>query len=316
MKDLMMLYGVTLGRRYTLKQKRYFFGEISETYPMLGFPVKLQENKLRSMSLGNIVAGDINKADTVFVAAYDTPTRSILPNLKYYPFHTDKNLRAERWNLAVQILFSLLFTAASFFSLRAFLYNHNGYRGAFLAMAIISAFGILYFTKAKQNLVNFNRNSASLAVMAKIAEDCKGNTKAAFIFLDQGVSSFHGLRLLQRDYGNQGKSFVALDCIACGEKLVLAHRSVDNQAAKRFIDIVQNNGMEIADKVYSEEKAVNNILSFDEHFLYLVSGSIENKEFVVKNTRSKKDTKVNIPRLNAITQAMIEYFTIDDERRG
>jgi hypothetical protein len=308
MNDLMMLYGVTLGRRYTKKQKTYFVSEISETYPELGFSVNSEERK-KCMSGGNIIAGDINKADTVFAAAYDTPVKSILPGYKYYPFHIEKNLKQERLNLVAQLLSSMVFALAAYVCLREFYYREGSYKAVFLFLTVLFIFGMWIIFMAKPNIVNFNRNSASLAVMAKIARGCKGNPKVAFVFMDKEVSSFDGLRELQKDYAISGKTLIVLDSIAYGEKLIVAHREEGREQAKQMLQLAEHHHLDAMDREYNWDKAQKNVLAFAENMLYIVSGTIENKEFVVKSTKSKKDMQVDIPRLDAIAQVCINFLS-------
>ena len=43
LRDLMMLYGVTLGKRRTKREKFLFAKQVGEAFPPLGFPVQVQQ---------------------------------------------------------------------------------------------------------------------------------------------------------------------------------------------------------------------------------------------------------------------------------
>lgn len=45
LQDLMMLYGVTLGKRRTAKQKYLFAQQLNESLPPLGWPVRFNRGK-------------------------------------------------------------------------------------------------------------------------------------------------------------------------------------------------------------------------------------------------------------------------------
>ena len=45
LQDLMMLYGVTLGKRRTAKQKYLFAQQLNESLPPLGWPVRVQQRE-------------------------------------------------------------------------------------------------------------------------------------------------------------------------------------------------------------------------------------------------------------------------------
>ncbi len=307
MKNLMMLYGVTLGKRFTKRQKAYFMAEINETYPKLGFPIQFQDVKQRFFTMRNVIAGNLNAADIVFVAAYDTPSKSFLPNYKYYPFHTEKNLNMEYFNLIAQIIIAIVSAFMSYACLKLFFNNNGLSRIPYIILTIFFAILALYETKAHPNVFNFNRNSASLAVMERIARECKGDSNIAFVFLDQAVSSFEGLKLLKERCNVQNKKFILLDCIASGEKILVAHRENTENSAKKLIEKAKKYKLEIKNKVYSDEKAEKNVLAFAKNMLYIVSGTIEKNEFIVKNTKSKKDIVVDINRLDEIAKLLIEF---------
>ena len=90
MRDKMMLYGVTLAKRYTKRQKAYFLAHILESYSAYGFPAKLQSRKSWTGNINNVIAGNLETAGKIVAAAYDTPARAFLPGYRYYPFHTEK----------------------------------------------------------------------------------------------------------------------------------------------------------------------------------------------------------------------------------
>ena len=306
-KELMMLYGITLRKRYQDRQKAYFRSHISESYSQAGFSVWYPERKHPGSGITNMIAGEIDKAEILFVAAYDTPSKTILPNYKYYPFHAKKNRKADQLNVIAQVLTAIFLAFCSYLLMKQFLLSNGVAKGVFLGLMILSVIGALFIGKGEANGFNFNRNSASLAVMERIAEQCKGNRRIAFVFLDKSVSSFDGYKEFRNSYGGRHKTMVILDCIAAGDAMLLAHRKGCRGQAEQLLGLADKHGLSITDREYSEEKADNNILAFDKHILYLVSGSVEGKEFIVKNTRSKKDIQVDMKRLDRIAQTLIEF---------
>ncbi len=308
MKDLMMLYGVTLARRYKKKQKAYFINQIGEFYPEKGFKVALQEKSARFFTLMNVIAGDISTAKTVFVAAYDTPSKAFLPNTKYYPFHAERNISEERLNLVSQIGLSLIAIVGAYFCFRLFMNAQGGMKALYLILAGALSLLALLSVRTKANAYNFNKNSASLAVMAKIAKRCKDNKDIAFAFLDYQASSFEGIKALMEDKRFLDKNLIMLDCIASGQTLILAHRAMTNNKADRLIEIAKANNVEMIDREYSEQRAEQNVMSFAKQLLYIVSGSVEDKEFIVKKTRTKKDVDLDMKRLEGIAETLTNFI--------
>lgn len=308
MKDRMMLYGVTLRKRYTKRQKAYFLEHIGSVYPRYGFPVSAQEKKHRLFSVCNAVAGDADRAGTVFVASYDTPTRALLPRYKYYPFHAEKSLQEENWNLLARILLAALPAAASFFSFKLYADAQGAARGMYLFFGAAFALLTMSAAKVRPSPVNFNRNSASLAVLEQIAESCRGNRNVAFAFLDQSVASYEGLKLFLKRLKGKPKTIVILDSVSSGGTLLLAHRGGSAAAAAEKIEkAARKNGLAVTDRTYREEKAQKNVLSFSKDMLYLVSGEVEGREFAVNGTRSGKDIRVDIGRMEKIASTLAEF---------
>jgi hypothetical protein len=307
MKELMALYGATLGKRYTKKQKAYFINQIGEFYPENGFLITLLEKKTRFFHLMNVVAGDISRAKTVFIAGYDTPSSAFFPITKYYPFHAEKNIAGERLDIVMKIVLAVLAVLGAFFCFRFSLNALGGMKAAYLGMAGVLTLVAILAMWTRANPFNFNRNSASLAVMAKIAENCKQNPEIAFVFLDYEASAFEGLKALVEDKRFLDKTLIMLDCLASGETLLVAHRAAANHQARRLIELAMQAEIELTDREYGEQRAEQNVMSFGKHLLYIASGFVEDKEFIVKKTKTKRDIDLDLKRLNGIAQFLTAY---------
>ncbi len=295
MKDDMMLYGVTLALRYTRQQKQLFFDQVSALYSRLGYKVSLQAEASRYSAVNNIVIGDLKKAKTVVAAAYDTPSKIKFFSVNYYPFNSKNNIRTE----VIYSLFQMLISSLAFFGLYFVVKDWADYQllgkiFCILLSAVVLLF-IYWLMKQTANPVNFNRNSAALAVINDIAK-AKKSGEVAFILLDSSINSYGGLKLAQKHIGNRQRVII-LEALAFGERLVVAHQ------AKTAVSVYLNaENLKIQDKVYTEELAAKNQLGFFERSLVLASGSIKNRQFVVKNTRNKRDIELDIERLQAISE--------------
>lgn len=62
MKDLLMLFGVTLAKRYTNRQKRFFRSQVEPFFKKLGYTVEFQAVKKKLIHVSNILIGDVHKA--------------------------------------------------------------------------------------------------------------------------------------------------------------------------------------------------------------------------------------------------------------
>ena len=103
LKDKMLFAGVNIGRRYRTSEKELFLSQVIEMAKKQGWSHQFQTKHSRFLKICNLVIGDLNKADTVVVCAYDTPQKAVLPGFKYYPFNPVLNTKEETKNLAVQL---------------------------------------------------------------------------------------------------------------------------------------------------------------------------------------------------------------------
>ena len=294
----MMFYGISLGRRYTQKQKQYFYEELCKRFRKLDYKIDLQSEASRFNSVNNIIIGDIKKAKTVIAAAYDTPSKIKFYSVDYYPFNAKKNIQTEVFYSIFQMLVSSLLFLALYFLLR----NWFDYRLLVkIATGFLTVVGLLFtywLMRTTVNPVNFNRNSAALAIIDVLARKHKAH-EVAFVLLDMTVNSYKGLRLASELFPR--KRVILLDSLAHGERLVLAHRP--NCDVTVYLG---NKDLNIQDKVYDEVQAANNQLSFLPKGLILCSGSIKKGQFVVKKTRNNKDINLDIERLEAIAKVLSE----------
>ena len=306
MKDLMMLYGVTLGSRRTKRQKALFEKETAERYSSLGYNVDIQRGKSPHGAFANIVAGDASKAKVVVAAAYDTPSKCLLPGLRYFPLHSSKNLSEEKRDLVFRLGLLTVAACLAFIPFRQFLLEPDSVRYAFLAIAILLMLLGTLALRYGNCRFNFNRNSASLAVMAEVAQNLGSRDKAAFVFLDSQASSFFGIRAFRENVSIGNAPILVLDCLAHGKNVVLASRDVYADMARRFSQYIKQ--LDPIFKEYTETTRTQNVTGIFENTLYLVSGQAEQGEFVVKSTRSGKDFGLDLERLETIAKAITQYI--------
>lgn len=312
MKDSMMLYGVTLGERRKKRSKAAFISYVKERYEQLGYPVSLDSIRTKYMSLNNIYAGDMEKADIIIAASYDTASKVFLPGYRYYPFHRSKTISQERWNLLVTFLAALLLIAVLGFCI----FQYSGYSGTARVitglLAILLTGMILKWFTGFSNRFNFNRNSASLAVMEEVASGLNGSERTAFAFLDNTADSYDGMKKMF-EHSFQARAVIILDCISAGELLVAGHGSECQEEAGQLLANLHTG--EMIDKCYSPEKKQQNALNLCGKMIYLTSGKIRKGDLVVEGTRSRKDIRVNMERLERIAEMLKKYADQAGERQ-
>lgn len=306
MKDHMMLFGVTLAKRYTNRQKRIFISQAEQYFQKLGYEFGFQDSPKKLSRVANLLIGNMAKANTLILCPYDTPSKSILPYC-YYPFNWSDNLRQENREIFLRSLFYIgscysAYWVISHFSTLSLLLRILS--GLVLALVMILCYRLII---GIPNPVNFNRNSASLALLTALAEHTRNNPEVAYILLDRNTESNAGLRTLAQHAGMQNRFLIYLDCLADGEELVCAHNPSLEADAQKLIAALP--GMNVIDHEFNEvERLKETNLQIFPKMLHLCGGTIRNRKFLVRNTRSKKDFKVDIPRLEKLRDGLLQYL--------
>ena len=300
-----MLFGVTLAKRYTKRQKRIFYSQAEPYFKNLGFSVKLQTIKKKLLEVSNITIGDINRADHLIVCPYDTPSRSLLP-YKYYPFNLSKNLAQENREVFLHSFIYILSSLLAYFVFRQYLTFSILMRVLSIVLFACLIFFCYRLIVGIPNPVNFNRNSASIALAAALAARLRKKRNVAFVLLDNTASSNTGWRVFADEEGLKNKNIIYLDCLASGENLVCAHSRAAIPQGRKLAEKLA--GVNVIDQVVPDVQIKDTKLQYIPQMLQICTGTIEDHFFFVENTRSKRDFKVDIPRLENLCDGLINYI--------
>lgn len=295
MKDKMMFYGITLARRFNNKQKELFLSEVVKNCQKVNKNTSFMTLHNKVNHICNLVIGDLKHANTIVAASYDTGSKVILPTYKYYPFNPKLNVKQESYNLILEIVVSALLLIVAYFIIANTI---NKVLWLKVIGIIIGAIIVIYcffaLFRGRANTFNFNRNSASIALIMHLVENVN-NDKVAYVLLDKSCNSYDGLKLLKENV-NDNQTIILLDCIANGEKTVIAHNDVDVKALLKegYVD------------KYFED--TDNTLGYFKKCIMICKGSIINHRFIVKNTRCKKDYHVDMDDLEDLYQLLKIYL--------
>lgn len=294
LKDLMMLYGVTLGSRKTQRKKNLFVETVKDACKEMNVPVKVLQNKEGVFASTSIVIGNLETAKYVFLAGFDTPAQ-YLTGLKQYPFHPEKSSRAENVKNGIRFLIVALLAVCAYIPLQALVSQGVKLLSVLTLMVLLAGIVILLFPKA--NPYNFSRSSA-VAVMMKLAESKNANT--AFVMCDHTVSGYIGYRAVKNEIPENSR-VILLGPMASGSRTVVVFKDRDSQFASALAEQISD---DVIQRKYAKEEAERNCLSLFPHCIYIGCGDIENREFVVNNTACRKDMKVDMERLERIVNGL------------
>ncbi|TQI66791.1 hypothetical protein [Clostridium sp. KNHs216] len=311
MRESMLHFGGTFGKRFTRKQKDRFIGFITKIMKELGYKVRTvtEKRKFGGNSV-HVLIGNVEKAGVVFVSSYDTASRILFPNYRYYPLDRQKNFKNEKRNSLLQYGIAgtilLICFLIAFFS--GGVLNGQTHLWRFLALAV-AVFGAFRVASGIPNKFNFNRNTSSLLLIGKLASTVKNRKKAAFVLADFSCNYYEGYRELQEFFGKelQSKKVVVLDCVGTGAPIYFAERkgrpSNDIERLKQI-----PTGLDVRFTELTEEQADDSVLYFFPDGVYVFSAQQADNRLFVPDTRTGKDSRVDFEQLEMLQRLFEEYL--------
>lgn len=227
--------------RKTKAQKQDFIDLLQSHFPELqvqegGFP----RNR-------NLIIGNIESANVIFTAHYDTCARLPFPN-----FITPKKpLLAFLYALLMIIP---LFIAVFLINIALNLITDNYWIHYFVSL--VSYFGLLIFMMAgPANKHTANDNTSGVILLCELLQvmTTEEREKAAFVFFDNEENGLLGSSFFRRRYKKQmnDKLLINFDCISDGDNIMLA---MSKAARVSHEATVRNCFSDVDNKVFLIEK--------------------------------------------------------------
>lgn len=201
--------------RKSEEEKERFRKYIVEMLSDKGIEARVEQT--RDGKNKNVVVGDPTSAKAVFTAHYDTPARSLFPNIMI-----PKN-RFVFWPYQfVPVIFLLVVSLAlSYLIGMVWLKDDRAYMLSFL----IIYYGVFFLMmKAFKNPNNYNDNTSGVATVLKIIDNLSPDELegVAFILFDNEEKGKKGSAAYAKDHkGNMDDPFlVNFDCVGNGDHIV------------------------------------------------------------------------------------------------
>jgi hypothetical protein len=287
LKDEMMMYGVTLGRRNKKKEKRLFLEQVEKVLKENNISYQTVQKQSSVLTVEHLYIHDPKKAKMIVAAAYDTPPASFLSDMKWYPFNKKKNQAKDRLNFFIEACLLVLTWCLAIFLLYRAVRSSMGLRVIEIIGAVILILIGWKITSGRSNPVNFSMNSAGVCVLMALIKAFSKNEKIAFVLMDESVMSLEGAKLMKPDI-NQKAKILFLGNLSSGSKRLFVH-------AGKFIRPQQLE--ELEDKKISEHLAEQSVLGLYPDSAMIIFGDQEDKDLVLPKGRSRKDTEVDMPLL-------------------
>lgn len=210
MKDYLSELFENLPIRRTLEQHDAMIDYVSAESEAVGLKAdtELLENKHK-----NIVIGDIENAKVVFTAHYDTPARSLVPNLMM----PRNPLLGMTYAMSIPIILA-------FFSLGvAYLINLLlGNISTVWAILYVTIYFALFFGVMRRGANKNNKNDNTSGVAAVLSIMAKNPKNAAYILFDNEEKGLLGSKAYNKAHKEmmKDKLVINLDCVGNGDNII------------------------------------------------------------------------------------------------
>ncbi len=211
MKDYLSEINEKFPIRRTPEQKNGLFEYAKSEAEAVGLNARIEQLEKKH---NNIVIGDIENANVVYTAHYDTPARSLVPNL----------MMPRNPGLAYAYAFGIPLVIAFFslgiaYAIQAIArLPYPAFAAIYLGLYFALFFGVM---RRGDNKTNKNDNTSGVAtVLSIMAEHPKG---AAYILFDNEEKGLLGSKALLKSNKEfwESKPLINFDCVGLGNNIVI-----------------------------------------------------------------------------------------------
>ena len=218
--------------RKTDAEKQNFRDYVKESLSKKGIEAHIELTK--DGKNNNIVVGDPTSAEAVFTAHYDTPARSIFPNIMI-----PKNRVLFYAYQFVPIIFLLVvsFTFAHIVGDVIF----NDFR-TYIISFMIAYYGLFFgIMRAFKNMHNYNDNTSGVATVLNIIDELSQDelNRVAFILFDNEEKGKKGSKAYYKDHSEsmKDKFLVNFDCVGNGDNVIfIAQKEAKDSQKYRILN--------------------------------------------------------------------------------
>lgn len=298
-----------------------YLNEINDSYPIRReegekedffkyVQSELGEDRVRRETLekkhNNIIIDDISSAKVIFTAHYDTPAKSVIPNLM---MPANKGL-AVLYQLALPLLLAIAALVVSF-SLQAWLQFDSS-----LAIVIyLILYYVLFFrlTRNGKNKHNKNDNTSGVATIMSIAYQIR-DSKVAFVLFDNEEQGILGSKAFAKEHANklEGKLIINFDCVGNGDQFVFVVKDGAEQSDMyhNFKSALNSNG-DFGINYLPAKKTMSNSdhKRFDCSIGVMACNKGKRVRFITDRIHTDRDTLAEEKNIVYLTDRMIEFVS-------
>ena len=249
MKDYLIEINEKFPVRRSSEQKNGLFEYVKTEAEAIGLTARIETFQKKH---NNIVIGDYEKADIVYTAHYDTPARSLVPNLMMprNPFI------ARLYGLGIPILIAFASLGIAYGIQSGLGLPYPMFAVIYLVLYFGAIFGIM---RCGSNMSNKNDNTSGVAAVLSIMANNPKN--AAYILFDNEENGLLGSKALLRSNKVlwESKPLINFDCVGNGSSFVIVamEKAEKHPVFAKISDTVKSNG-DYNVGLYSKKGSVGN----------------------------------------------------------
>ena len=216
--------------RKSVKRKKEFLSFLAEGVKELGYEGYVDESRA-FVKNRNFVVGDIEKADIICTAHYDTCAVMPFPN-----FITPLNLFI---CVLYQVLIALLIIVCAIMVQIGVYYLSNGMINSLIITPIVIAFFCYMIMLGKANKNNYNDNTSGVVSLLEIMGSLQSNKqRVAFVFFDNEEKGLLGSVSFANKHKKifTNKLIVNFDCVSDGDNILVLF----NKYSKKDSELMKN----------------------------------------------------------------------------
>ena len=284
------------------EQKRQFRDYINQKAKKYGYLSKTDNADKNN----NIIIGDIEKAEVIFTAHYDTPATAIMPNLMM-PLNKGLNYIIKFGYyiiLAAIAIVAALLIANNFFDGNSFFFLL--YYALFYVLLMYLT--VLCFT----NKNNYNDNTSGVSCIMSLVSEINSD-KVAFILFDNEEKGLLGSKAHNKKYLDimKDKLVINLDCIGNGNHFIFVskEKAMNNKyyslLKETFIISEKYNVIFVSDK---EGSLNSDNKSFETSIGLSACSKSKKNVYYTGRIHTNKDNFIDLDNINYVTNKMKDFI--------
>lgn len=304
-EEKILEYGVFSGRRYKEEEKLIFLSRISKEFNDLGYKTQALKKDMKRFQGINLYIGDLEKADNLVIAHYDTPLNAFSDKMKFFPFDKARTDRNQQEQPRIHTIFAIITGIAVMLFATVFL----GIKGFWLNIiytvtaTLMTAVGYIIL-RGFPNPVSANLNTSGVLAVLKIASKKPKNT--AFVLTDRECIDNLGDVMLNEALPTRLKDInvIHLRALGNGKNIVVGFKPENQAMANKF----SNKNKTVKHFKLEEKNLIGHSLNYYDKAISVTVANEFNNDWEIDDVYNDKDLKIDYEKFNLVVDLVLDFL--------